>query len=188
MCFADQVQLVSSEAVQWPNACLGVNPPTVACADVLTPGYRIILQANGQQYEYHADQNASNVVLAGSPQTGGENVLLNFDYVGGIAGFCTQMTVFKSGLLRALDCQGGTVSQPILTTLGQDQLNQLQQWADQYQNFMVDQHTPAEVDVLNTALTFNGQGNNTPSQEQQQEIFNYVYNLFTEYSAPTGGQ
>jgi hypothetical protein len=56
------VIVVSVERVDWPDACLGVSHPDVACAEIITPGYRIILEANGQRFEYHTD-GGSRVVL-----------------------------------------------------------------------------------------------------------------------------
>ena len=58
----DAIILVSFEDVEWPNACLGVEQPDVACAEVITQGFRIFLEANGQTYEYHTD-GGSRVVL-----------------------------------------------------------------------------------------------------------------------------
>jgi hypothetical protein len=60
----DQILVTSMVAVTWPNGCLGVVIPGFMCTDVVTPGYRIILSANGQQYEIHTNQNGSNVVDA----------------------------------------------------------------------------------------------------------------------------
>jgi hypothetical protein len=58
----DAITVVSVERVDWPDACLGVSQPDVACAEVITTGYRIILEANGQKYEYHTD-GGSRVLL-----------------------------------------------------------------------------------------------------------------------------
>ena len=33
-----------AEAVEWPDACLGVAQPGVACAAVITPGFRVVLR------------------------------------------------------------------------------------------------------------------------------------------------
>jgi hypothetical protein len=52
---ADGIVVISVEFVQWPDACLGISNPDVACAEIITPGYRIALGANGQTYEYHTD-------------------------------------------------------------------------------------------------------------------------------------
>ena len=42
------------EVVAWPNACLGVSRPGVACAQVVTPGERVTLRhRSGEWYEVH---------------------------------------------------------------------------------------------------------------------------------------
>jgi hypothetical protein len=44
------IAVVSVERVDWPDACLGVSQPGVACAEVITAGFRITLETNGQKY------------------------------------------------------------------------------------------------------------------------------------------
>jgi hypothetical protein len=61
---ANEIQVVSIEAVTWPNGCLGVVIPGVMCTDVMTPGFRIILSANGQQFEIHTNQDGTSVIDA----------------------------------------------------------------------------------------------------------------------------
>jgi hypothetical protein len=61
---AATIQVVSVEAVDWPDGCLGAGSPAEACLMVITPGYRITLSANGQSYEYHTDQVGNSVRLA----------------------------------------------------------------------------------------------------------------------------
>ena len=51
---ADQIQLVSSDEVDWPDASAGCPKRGVLYIQVITPGYRIVLSANGQRYEYHS--------------------------------------------------------------------------------------------------------------------------------------
>jgi len=58
----DQITPVSIEAAEWPDASLGCPEEGMMYAQVITPGFRIVLEAQGQQYEYHTDQNG-NVVL-----------------------------------------------------------------------------------------------------------------------------
>ncbi len=60
----DTIMLVSVEAVDWPNACLGIEAPGIMCAMVITPGYRVILEADGKQYEYHTNESGDAVKLA----------------------------------------------------------------------------------------------------------------------------
>jgi hypothetical protein len=58
------IKVTSVEDVMWPNSCLGNALPNQKCLDVITPGYKIILSANGQTYEYHADQTGRKMQLA----------------------------------------------------------------------------------------------------------------------------
>lgn len=50
------IQVASMEAVEWSDASLGCPEPGMAYAQVITPGYRLILTANGERHEYHTDQ------------------------------------------------------------------------------------------------------------------------------------
>jgi len=50
------IKVASIEAVDWSDASLGCPEPGMAYAQVITPGYRLILTANGARYEYHTDQ------------------------------------------------------------------------------------------------------------------------------------
>ncbi len=61
---ADTIKLVSVEPVDWPDGCLGVQTPGVMCTMVITPGYRVILEADGKQYEYHTNASGDAVRLA----------------------------------------------------------------------------------------------------------------------------
>jgi hypothetical protein len=60
----DTIKLVSVEQVDWPDGCLGVQIPGVMCTMVITPGYRVILEADGKQYEYHTNASGDAVRLA----------------------------------------------------------------------------------------------------------------------------
>ncbi|MEX1253634.1 MAG: hypothetical protein WEE64_04775 [Dehalococcoidia bacterium] len=59
----EEIALISIEAASWPDACLGVPEEGEACAQVVTPGYEIVLDLEGAHYTYHTDQ-ATNVRLA----------------------------------------------------------------------------------------------------------------------------
>jgi hypothetical protein len=61
---SDQITIVSTEAVTWPDGCLGVVITGMMCTDVVTEGYRIIMEANGQQYEFHTNLDGSSVIDA----------------------------------------------------------------------------------------------------------------------------
>lgn len=50
----DAVHTVIAERVEWPDPCLGI-PSDPPCVQVRTPGYRILLEAQGRIYEYRTD-------------------------------------------------------------------------------------------------------------------------------------
>jgi hypothetical protein len=50
-----QIGLASVEAVEWSDTSLGCPQPGMMYAQVITPGYRVVLEAGGQSYEYHTD-------------------------------------------------------------------------------------------------------------------------------------
>ena len=57
----DQIKLISTEAVQWPDGCLGIVRMGVMCIRGPIDGFRIILEANGQRYEFHTNQDGTSV-------------------------------------------------------------------------------------------------------------------------------
>lgn len=52
---AQTIGVVSIEPVDWPDACLGLPGPNEACAQVITPGLRVILSVADRTYEYHTN-------------------------------------------------------------------------------------------------------------------------------------
>lgn len=58
--------VLDAKVVAWSNSSLGCPQPGMAYADVITPGYLIVLQFNHQVYEYHAGKN-SEVFLCDDP-------------------------------------------------------------------------------------------------------------------------
>lgn len=52
----DQISVVSAEAVTWNDTSLGCPEKGKMYAQVLTPGYQIVLLAGGAEYDYHADE------------------------------------------------------------------------------------------------------------------------------------
>lgn len=60
---AEAVVVDDIEFAEWPDSCLAAAEEGEACAQVITPGFVIVFEAGGDQYEYHADLNG-NVRLA----------------------------------------------------------------------------------------------------------------------------
>lgn len=74
----DEIEIVSVEQVEWPDACLGVYTADMMCAQVITPGYRVILAVDGQQYEYHTNLDGNFVQLASAPEANIGDVLIEW--------------------------------------------------------------------------------------------------------------
>lgn len=51
----DQVHVASIQAMDWPDAGIGCPQAGMVYAEVITPGYQILFEANGQSYSYHTD-------------------------------------------------------------------------------------------------------------------------------------
>jgi len=49
------IEVLGYEAVDWPDSCLGLPAAGEACAEVITPGWRIYLRAGGADHEVHTD-------------------------------------------------------------------------------------------------------------------------------------
>ena len=66
------VHLMFYEIVDWPDGCLGVFQEGVMCIQVITPGYRIIVDVNGSTVELHSNITGDYFLVAPSVSgTGG---------------------------------------------------------------------------------------------------------------------
>jgi len=59
----EEVTVLSSEGVEWSDTSLGCPEPGMMYAQVITPGYLVLLEAGGREYEVHTDETGRNVVL-----------------------------------------------------------------------------------------------------------------------------
>ncbi|MBI3958511.1 MAG: hypothetical protein HY328_06855 [Chloroflexi bacterium] len=50
---AESVQVVSVEGVDWSDSSLGCPQAGMMYAQVITPGYKIVLESGGRTYEFH---------------------------------------------------------------------------------------------------------------------------------------
>ncbi|MEK6752472.1 MAG: hypothetical protein AABZ00_09420 [Chloroflexota bacterium] len=67
---ADQIRISSMEAVTWPDGSLGCPQLGGMYTQVITPGYKLILEANGKPYPYHTDDKETVILCA--LRSGGE--------------------------------------------------------------------------------------------------------------------
>lgn len=282
----EEVILKSIEAVEWPNACLGVEQEGEMCAEVITPGYKVILEAGGQEYELHTDENGITVVGVNLPSTPIEEILLVFekttdgacqtgvfysnsmqwgvcqqelesgDYVsakrneqlawlvsqyaafetetptgkisfgglgekqatpseqrmvaewavlalqeaqagssdpirglaftwhqeGGIAGFCSDVSIFRSGEVVASNCKGSQPQDLGWKWLTTEQVDLLYEAIDRYASFEMESTDPATADALTIRMAFTGNGSENASTEARQALSALASQLFGEMS------
>ena len=91
------ISVLRNEETDFGDACLDVPLEGTMCAQVVTPGRVIVLEANGVQYAYHISEDGSRV----QPAT----LAMVWRREGGIAGFCDILTVFLSGEVYASSCK-----------------------------------------------------------------------------------
>lgn len=53
-----QINLIETAEVEWSDSSLGCPQPGMEYLQVLTPGYRILLEFNGSEYGYHSNRDA----------------------------------------------------------------------------------------------------------------------------------
>jgi hypothetical protein len=53
----EEIETRSVEATNWPDSSLGCPEPERFYAQVITPGYRIVLAANDHEYPYHSSRS-----------------------------------------------------------------------------------------------------------------------------------
>jgi hypothetical protein len=168
----DQIKIVSTEAVEWPDSCLGISDDDTACAEVITPGYRVILDVNGNRVEYRTNEEGT-VILPATPA-------LTWERVGGIAGFCDNITIYLSGEIRAINCNTAQVTENRLSDiLSQEEISMLNEWISTYGVVEIDASDPKGVsDRMTVNLKLFGTGNEQlTSTEVEQAILQFAQTL-----------
>ena len=58
----DSIQVIEVSPVDWPDTSLGCPQPGMVYAQVITPGYRILLSDGQREYQYHSDRGRRAVL------------------------------------------------------------------------------------------------------------------------------
>lgn len=125
----DQIALLSIESVDWSDSSLGCPQPGQFYAQMITPGYLLVLGAAGQEFEFHTDR-ANRVILclsgdegksSGGPSRGEvalpPGAVIDYHREGGIAGLIEGWTIFSDGRVVSLDGTEGRLSPQVVTEL-----------------------------------------------------------------------
>jgi hypothetical protein len=62
-----EVTVVVAEAHDWPNGALGCPEPDMLYTEVITPGYRVVVEAGGTEFDYRASTRSSDVQWCENP-------------------------------------------------------------------------------------------------------------------------
>ncbi len=176
---ADEISLISSEKVEWNNACLGASQPGEVCAQVITPGYRFVLNTPDGIYQIHTDLSGKSFRIIPPEKAPSVNTALVWERSGGITGICQRLTITLNRVFTLEDCRDDhVISQG---NLNQDQWAQIQDWLNRFITFKW-QSNPQQgsADMFNDNYTFNGQGNATPSQDDEESIAQFLVELTSE--------
>ncbi len=168
----DKIKLVSTEAVNWPDSCLGVQIEGIMCSQVVTSGFRITLEANGKKVEYHTNQDGSEIVPA--------TVALTWKRSGGVAGFCDNMTIYLSGEVQATSCKHpDIVEKPLSALVSPAEMTVLNDWISKYGTVNIDASDPAGVaDRMTVNLKLIGTGTqHLTSKDAQKLLLQFVQSL-----------
>lgn len=172
-----EIRLVSAEPVDFPNSCLGIETPGMGCLDVITPGYRIQLQAGSSIYTYVSNLKGEKVYLA---QAAGpsvkttpvhDRVVLTWSRNGGIAGFCDELRIHASGLVVVTSCKAALRS----FQLAPQEQKLLAGWLEKYAALEYEERDEdAVADGMSVKLTLAGTGTLKMGEDEQKQLLEFV--------------
>lgn len=169
------IAVVSREETEFGDACLEVAMEGVMCAQVITPGRILVLEANEVEYEYHISEDGNQV----QPAT----LALVWRREGGIAGFCDSLTVFRSGEVFANKCNSQVESQmdTFANLLTSSEKQEFMGWITEFDETALDASDPEGVaDRMVVTVEFFGLGSETPNETEQQVLFNFAQDTYQE--------
>ena len=63
----DQISVDSTTELEWPDSSLGCPEKGMFYMPVLVPGFKVILEANGQEYDVHIGDGRAVICVDGQP-------------------------------------------------------------------------------------------------------------------------
>lgn len=173
------VKLISVDLVDWPDGCLGIAREGVMCAQIVTPGYKIILEAAGKQYEYRTSENGAQVVAADSAKGTGEQlpsgVILNWKRSGGIVGHCDNLSIYDDDSAELATCRNNGT--PARFQLTDAQAQQVKDWRARFQSFTTQSSDNGAADGMNISLSFQGSGTQAAPQADQDAMQRFAADI-----------
>jgi hypothetical protein len=175
----DNVKVVESREVEWSDSCLGVDQPGVDCISQPTQGFEIKLEANGLQFDYHADQVGGQV----RPATIG----LIWTRQGGENKICDRLIIYLPDEAHTCWCNEGemhTAKVNLQDILSMEEYEQLMDLLRHFTKNSIDNsiNVESKSKLVDVALTFHGQGQTTPQTADQLILLNMAEKIFSRIS------
>jgi hypothetical protein len=173
----DAIGTVSVVPVEWPDVCLGIHDSGATCAAVVTPGFRVVLEADGETYTYHASEGGQTVKVV--PNSPADAPILEWHREGGMAGFCDDLTVDASGTALLTSCSGIEIQRQ---TLAPYELGQLYAWQSGFGTAEFAQVDRATAYGMTIQVTLHGLGTELVGEADQEAMLTFLTALV---STPT---
>lgn len=171
---AYKIKLDRGEKVDWPDSCLGVQDREMACAQVITPGYKLVYLADGQEVEVHTNADGTQWRLAAGPQGELPGAVLRWQ--GQIGDACARLQVSAAGRAAWGRCEGDLQNGPLAEGKRQAELA----------HFLAE-YMPIIVDYVDGGLTFNGQGGRTLESSEIRALGEWAQWVWTEQQSGAAG-
>jgi hypothetical protein len=152
----DEVRILHVQPQEWPDACLGLATEGQLCAQVITPGYQVLLEVDNTRYEYRTDQSGDLVMLASAPQEPVDNPIIIWSFID--ENDC-QMAHISEQAVAAGPCNGPLLPGRFVSPDRQARLTKL---AAKFAAF--------RVETQAGEVSFNGQGQITATPSQQRMV------------------
>lgn len=161
----EDLRIVRFEQVDWVDSCLEVSLPNMSCAQEVTPGYRVLLEANGQEYEFHTDESGGLVLLADAPEVNVDQAQVIWESREGIC----ESAYISTDQVSFGTCGGDLVSSPFALA---GRAAELSDFVQTYASF--EAVTPAGQ------VTLRGQGSQAATEAEQRMIAEWAHLVFLE--------
>lgn len=170
----EQVKVIHSNMVEWPDSCLGIEQPGADCVTHPTPGYEVVLEAKGLQFAYHADEVGSQV----HPATQG------FKWIreGQDGGVCDQLIIYLPDTAIACWCKDGNRQHAevnLQEILSEEEYELLIKSLTTFSENTINQPAADQPTPVMVSLAFHGQGTKFPNNEQQDSLLKMAELIFS---------
>ena len=170
----DQVKILDSNMVEWPDTCLGIEQPGVDCIPQSTPGYAVLLEADGLKFAYHSDEVGNQV----HPATQG----LIWTREGGQEGLCDRLIIYLPDTALVCWCDSGEINSASVNLqdiLSEQEYHFLIESIKNFSENTINQPSSDQSDPVMVSLTFYGQGTTFPNSDQQESLSEMAELIFS---------